>query len=46
MWKRIFNKLAVMQEKRAAYWMLQNMNDQQLKDIGVSRSDISRQVYS
>lgn len=45
MFKRVFNKLVAAQEKRAAYWMLHNMTDRQLKDIGVTRAEIRQRVY-
>ena len=40
MFKRVFNKLVAAQEKRAAYWMLHNMTDRQLKDINTSEIEL------
>lgn len=40
-WKRIVDY----QDRRASYWMLQNMTDRQLSDIGVSRSEIRSRVF-
>jgi len=42
MLRKIFNKITDMQRRRTAYWQLQNLTDQQLHDIGVSRSEIYR----
>lgn len=33
------------QQKRADYWLLQNMSDKDLHDIGIGRGDIHRVVY-
>jgi len=33
------------QQRKVAYWQLHNMNDHELKDIGVSRSEIYQKVY-
>lgn len=44
MLKRFWNRLTVLQERRAAYWMLTNMSDIQLKDIGVTRADIRQKT--
>jgi len=33
------------QMRRVAYWQLYNMTEKELKDIGVSRSDINRIAY-
>jgi uncharacterized protein YjiS (DUF1127 family) len=45
MFKRIYNFIKESQEKRIAYWQLNNMSDRTLKDIGVSRSEIWYKVY-
>ena len=41
----ILKKVAEYQTRRASYWMLQNMTDRQLSDIGVSRSEIRSRVF-
>jgi uncharacterized protein YjiS (DUF1127 family) len=45
MLKRLFNYIVLLQEKRAQYWMLQNLTDRELKDIGLSRAEIRRAIY-
>ena len=45
MLRKLFNKITEMQRRRTAYWQLQNLTDQQLHDIGVSRSEIYRTAY-
>ena len=45
MLKRLVNRIIEMQEKRAAYWMLQNLSNRELRDIGIGRADIRRMVY-
>ena len=41
----IFNYIIRVQEARAAYWQLANLTDQELRDIGVTRSEIRNLVY-
>lgn len=43
--KRAWRKTIKHQERRAAYWQLQNMTDKQLTDIGVSRCELRRRVF-
>jgi len=38
----IWKKIVVYQDRRASYWMLQNMTDRQLRDLGICRGDIKR----
>lgn len=38
--KKVWTAIEKVQEKRAAYWMLQNLSDRELKDIGISRGQI------
>jgi len=45
MFTKIYNKIIKIQNKRAAYWQLHNLTDQQLKDIGINRGDIFRIAY-
>jgi uncharacterized protein YjiS (DUF1127 family) len=45
MWTRLKNWYVETQEKRVAYWQLNNMSDKTLKDIGVSRGEIYWKVY-
>ena len=43
--RNFWNKIVKSQEQRAAYYMLQNLSDRQLTDIGVTRSEIKYRVY-
>ena len=43
--RNFWNKIVKSQEQRAAYYMLQNLSDRQLSDIGVTRSEIKYRVY-
>lgn len=45
MFKRVYNFIKESQEKKVAYWQLQHMSNKQLKDIGISRSEIWYKVY-
>ena len=45
MFKKLIKFIQKGQQRKVAYWQLQNMNDHELKDIGVSRSDIYRKIY-
>jgi len=38
-------KLVEVQQKRADYWLLNNMSDKQLKDIGITRGEIKQRFY-
>ena len=33
------------QQRRDDYWILQNMSDKQLKDMGISRGEIYSRIY-
>lgn len=37
--------LAAAQQMRADYWLLNNMSDKQLKDIGITRGEIKQRFY-
>lgn len=37
---KILRAMIKAQERRAAYWQLQNMSDAELRDIGISRGNI------
>ena len=41
----LIRKIQINQMRRAAYWQLHNMTDKDLKDIGLSRSDIHQVAY-
>lgn len=36
----IYKSIVRTQERRVAYWQLQNMTDKDLKDIGITRGEI------
>ena len=40
-----FEAVAEAQQRRADYWVLKNMSDKQLKDIGVTRGEIAQKVF-
>lgn len=41
----IGNSLAKAQQMRADYYLLNNMSDKQLKDIGITRGEIKQRFY-
>jgi len=43
--KNIFKAIQDAQEKRAQYWMLQNLTDKELRDIGIGRGQIREAIY-
>jgi uncharacterized protein YjiS (DUF1127 family) len=43
--RKFFKKIADMQERRAAYYLLHNLTDKQLKDMGITRGEIRQKVY-
>ena len=46
MFKRFVRAIQKGQERKVALWQLQNMTDRELRDIGVSRAEIYKKVYS
>ena len=46
MFKRFIKRLQENQQRRVDYWLLQNMTDRELRDIGVSRGEIQKRFYS
>lgn len=34
-----------MQQRRADYWMLMNLSDRELRDLGIGRSEIRERIY-
>jgi uncharacterized protein YjiS (DUF1127 family) len=42
MFKRFMKAIERAQSRRVAYWQLSNLTDKDLKDIGLTRSDIRR----
>jgi uncharacterized protein YjiS (DUF1127 family) len=45
MFKRMFKKLQENQQRRADYWILMNLNDKELHDMGISRGEIRQKIY-
>jgi uncharacterized protein YjiS (DUF1127 family) len=45
MFKRIYDFIKEANEKRVAYWQLNNMSDKALKDMGISRGEIYDKIY-
>lgn len=43
--KKVLKSLQESQQRRADYWILQNMTDKELRDIGIARSEIAHTVY-
>lgn len=41
-----FEAVAVAQQRRADYWLLRNMSDKELKDIGISRGEITQKIFN
>tara|TARA_B100000475_G_C14750600_1_gene210394 strand:+ start:378 stop:530 length:153 start_codon:yes stop_codon:yes gene_type:complete len=45
MLKRFIKALQENQQRRVAYWQLNNMSDKALKDIGITRGEIKQKFY-
>lgn len=45
MLKRFFKKVQDMQQRRADYWILMNLSDRELRDLGIGRSEIRERIY-
>lgn len=43
--KRAFKAIEVAQQKRADYKLLQMLNDRELRDLGIGRSQIREIIY-
>ena len=43
--KKILKSPQESQQRRADYWILQNLSDKELRDIGITRSEIAHTVY-
>tara|TARA_R110002073_G_scaffold276932_1_gene440845 strand:- start:46 stop:189 length:144 start_codon:yes stop_codon:yes gene_type:complete len=46
MLKRLLKSLQESQQRRADYWLLHNMTNKDLRDIGISRGEIKSKIYS
>ena len=45
MLKRLLKRLQDSQQRRADYWLLHNMTDKDLRNIGISRGEIKSKIY-
>ena len=45
MFKNILKKFQENQQRRADYWILMNMGDKELHDMGISRGEVRQKVY-
>jgi uncharacterized protein YjiS (DUF1127 family) len=45
MFKNILKAIQKNQQRRADYWILMNLSDRELHDMGVSRGEIRQKVY-
>lgn len=41
----LLKRIQESQQRRANYWILHNMTDKDLKDVGISRGEIHDKVY-
>jgi len=45
MFKNLLTRIQNHQQRRADYWVLKNMSNKELHDIGISRGEIYNRVY-
>jgi len=45
MFKNILKVIQKNQQRRADYWILMNMSDKELHDMGISRGEVRQKVY-
>jgi len=45
MFKNILKAIQKNQQRRADYWILMNMSNKELHDMGISRGEIRQKVY-
>jgi len=43
--RKIWKAIEENQQRRADYWILQNLSERELRDIGIGRSEIKRIIY-
>jgi len=46
MFKKLMKRIQDSQQRRADYWILMNLSDKELHDMGISRGEIRQKVYS
>lgn len=42
---KVFLKIQEMQQRRADYYILTHMSERELRDLGISRSEIRQKIY-
>lgn len=45
MFKRLLSHIQKNQQLRADYWILMNLKDKELHDMGISRGEVYNRVY-
>ena len=45
MFKNLLTRIQNHQQRRSDYWVLKNMTNKELHDIGISRGEIYNRVY-
>jgi len=45
MFRRVLKAIQQNQQRRADYWILMNLSDKELHDMGISRGEIRQKVY-
>jgi len=45
MFKRLLKRFQENQQRRADYWVLMNMSNKELHDMGISRGEVYQKVY-
>jgi len=43
--RKLLKKIQDNQQRRADYWLLMNMTNKELQDIGISRGEINKVIY-
>mgnify|MGYP005676172473 CR=1 FL=1 len=46
MFKKLMKRIQDSQQRRADYWILMNLSDKELHDMGISRGEIRQKIYS
>jgi len=46
MFRKVLKAIQENQQRRADYWILMNLSDKELHDMGISRGEIRQKVYS
>jgi len=46
MFRKVLKAIQQNQQRRADYWILMNLSDKELHDMGISRGEIRQKIYS